>query len=228
MPTELASLSGEESPLELARERRGLSRAEAAARAALSSDEVTWLEEGRLYRFRSPNHATAAASIYATALGLDHHEALELAGRPLPPRAPETTRRRLVATVGAVVALVIAVAAVIAVPRLTGGQRAGEREAAASLPPPWRVQVDVLNGSGDINYTRRIADRVASMAYRVERVARATRFDYPETAVYYPPAAQPLAERLANELCVPTKPLPGGNEPRKLIVIVGPASVGGC
>jgi hypothetical protein len=220
-------LPGDASPLEVARTRRGLSRAEAAARAALSSDEVTWLEEGRLYRFRTAHHAAAAAAIYTTALGVDHREALEVSGRPLPPRTPETTKRRLFATTGAIVALVAAVAAVVLVPRVVG-DRAAEDQAAANLPPPWRVEVDVLNGSGDINYTRQVADRINSMAYRVERVGKATRFDYPQTAVYYPPAALPLAERLAEELCVPTKPLPGGDDPRRLVVIVGPASVGGC
>jgi hypothetical protein len=220
-------LPSEESPLELARERRGLSRPEAAARAALSSDEVTWLEEGRLYRFRSPHHAASAATIYATSLGLDHREALELAGRPLPPRAPETTKRRLVVSIGAGVALVVAVAVAVLVPRLSA-EESTTGQAAAGLPPPWKVHVDVLNGSGDINYTRRIADQINAMAYRVDKVAKATRFDYPETAVYYPPGAVALAERLADELCVGTKPLPGGENPRRLLVIVGPASVGGC
>ena len=225
--TGVLELPSEESSLELARARRGLSRAEAAARAALSSDEITWLEEGRLYRFRTPHLAAAAASIYATSLGLDHREALELAGRPLPPRKQETTKRRLVVSIGAGVALVAAVAVAILVPRLVGGETAAERQA-AGLPPTWRVHVDVLNGSGDINYTRRIADEINAMAYRVDKVAKASRFDYPETAVYYPPNAVPLAERLADELCVPIKPLPGGDNPRRLVVIVGPASVGGC
>jgi hypothetical protein len=91
------------------------------------------------------------------------------------------------------------------------------------LPPPWQVSVDVLNGSGDIQYTRRVADRILALAYRVKRVTRATRFDYPETAVYYEPGGLALANRLARQLGVETRPLPGGKNARRLVVIVGPS-----
>src|SRR3954452_16331365 len=84
------------SPLEVARARRGLSREEAAAQTALSVDEITWLEEGRLYRFRSAHGAVAAATTYAAALHVEHREALELAGRPVPPRPASRRSRYLV------------------------------------------------------------------------------------------------------------------------------------
>jgi hypothetical protein len=83
--------------------------------------------------------------------------------------------------------------------------------------------VDVYNGSGDIQYTRRVADRIGSMAYQIKHVGKAGRFDYPETAVYFPPGGERIGERLADELGVSARPLPAGKNPRRLVVIVGPA-----
>ena len=94
--------------------------------------------------------------------------------------------------------------------------------AEAKLPKPWQIAVDVRNGSGNITYTRRIASRVGALGYHVARVGRADRFDYPETAVYYEPGGAAVAERLARELRVTAKPLPGGDNPRRLVVVVGP------
>jgi hypothetical protein len=95
-------------------------------------------------------------------------------------------------------------------------------QAGPTLPPPWRIAVDVLNGSGDIHHTRRVASRIGALGYLVERVSRADRFDYPQTAVYYPPGGRAVAVRLARQLGVATKPLPGGDDPRHLVVIAGP------
>jgi hypothetical protein len=213
--------SSQSSPLQTARLQRKLTREEAAKRADLSLEEVVWLEEGRLYRFPSAHVAVSAVLSYAAALGIDRREALELSGRPHPPAAPESVPRILCAA--ALAALVAVVAVALADPRLPGE---GPREAAApNLPPPWRVSVDVLNGSGDINHTRRVADRIGSLAYHIAHVRRADRFDYPETAVYYQPGGKGIAARLAAELDIATKPLPGGKNPRRLIVIVGPASI---
>jgi hypothetical protein len=157
---------------------------------------------------------------YAHALGIDRREALELAGRPARREMPEALPRILAAAALAAIFAVVAVA--LADPRLAGNQAGDE---AASLPPPWRVSVDVLNGSGDINHTRRIADRIGGLAYQIAHVRRADRFDYRETAVYYPPNGKAIARRLAADLGVVTKPLPGGDDPRRLIVIVGPARI---
>jgi transcriptional regulator with XRE-family HTH domain len=200
---------------------RKLSLDEAARRADLSPEEVGWLEEGRLYRFPSADVAVSAVLAYAHALGVDRREALELAGRPLPRSRPEALPRILAAAALAAIFAVLAVA--LADPRLagTGGRGAG----AATLPAPWRISVDVLNGSGDINHTRRIADRIGALAYRITRVRRADRFDYPETAVYYQPGGKAIAARLASDLGVEKKPLPGGQDARHLVVIVGPARI---
>jgi CobQ-like glutamine amidotransferase family enzyme len=97
------------------------------------------------------------------------------------------------------------------VPGLVHGSGSGESAAAAGLPPTWRISVDVLNGSGDMNYTRHIASRIGAKAYRIERVTRADRFDYPETAVYFHRGGEQVAQRLADDLGVSAKPLPGGS-----------------
>src|SRR6266542_2694703 len=59
----------ERSPLAAARLRRQLTVAEAARRAGIGEDEARWLEEGRVYRFRSTDAAMLALLLYATALG---------------------------------------------------------------------------------------------------------------------------------------------------------------
>jgi hypothetical protein len=213
------------SPLELVRARRGLSREEAAAQTALSVDEITWLEEGRLYRFRSAHVAVAAATTYAAALHVEHREALELAGRPVPPR-PASRRSRFIVLGGVALVLLVVIAAVGAVSQLGGG--GGDSASTAKLPPTWSIQVDVFNGGGDIAYTRKIADEINGLAYHLGPVKKADNFEYTETAVYYPPGAEALATRLGESLCVKAKPLPGGKDRRRLVVIVGPATVSGC
>jgi len=120
---------------------------------------------------------------------------------------------------------VVSIAGAFVLPGLLHGATKPASAAAprTDLPPTWKVEVDVLNGSGDMNYTRTVADRIGAMAYRIERVTRATRFDYTRTAVYFPPGAEGLGERLAGQLGVQALPLPGGTNTRRLVVIVGPA-----
>ena len=94
--------------------------------------------------------------------------------------------------------------------------------AAATLPAPWTIKVVVLNGSGDIVFTRTIASRIQALSYRVVDVGRAASFTYPQTEVYYPPGGQAIGLRLAKQLGAPLQPLPGGTDARRLVVIVGP------
>jgi transcriptional regulator with XRE-family HTH domain len=213
--------------LAAARVERRLTVEQAARRAGLLPDEVTWLEEGRVYCFRSTDEALAAAVLYAAALGVSHGEARRIAGLPWSPLARAYGRGRLL-SLAAIGAASLALALAVALPggadeRATASAPAAE----AALPPPWQISVDVLNGSGDIHYTRRVADRVLGLAYRVKRVARADRFDYLATAVYYEPGGRASADRLARQLGVDTRPLPGGTNARRLVVIVGPPRVGG-
>ena len=91
----------------------------------------------------------------------------------------------------------------------------------AALPQPWQIRVDVYNGTATDGAAGRLADEVAGLAYRVGAVANATQADYFETRVYYPPGGRAIAERLATQLGVGTMALPGGDDPRRLVVIVG-------
>jgi hypothetical protein len=220
MEAVLMGVRDEPSALARARLQRQLPPEDAARRAGLTPDEVEWLEEGRLYRFRSSQRATLALLLYATSLGIDRREARRLAGLPVGPLSSNPRGRLAVAAGVAALALAVVVA-VIAPPRVGHGAN-GSAGSAPALPPPWRISVDVLNGGGDITYTRRVADRIGSFAYQIKRVSRAGRFDYPETSVYFPPGGERIGRRLAGQLGVTARPLPGGKNPRRLVVIVGP------
>jgi transcriptional regulator with XRE-family HTH domain len=214
--------NGEESALARARLHRQLTVEEMAKRAGLSVEEVRWLEDGRVYRFARPDDALAATLLYASALGIDNREARELAGLPVPLRAPERNSVSRLVAVGAVVVALAVVATLLVVPR-SGGKHSAAAAATAILPPPWRIPVTVLNGSGDINYTRQVASHVGGYGYTIKKVGRAATFNYPQTAVYFPPRCEGVALRLAKQLGVETKPLPGGSGACQLYVIVGPA-----
>ncbi len=224
---ELATaLDHKRSPLAQARLQRQLPVREAAAKAGLTEDEVSWLEEGRVYRFRSPDDALLALMLYATALEIDHHEAREIAGLRVGPRPFRANPRTRLAVLAGVAAAAVALTAAVVIPG-HAEQRAREAQASrlaaeAALPKPWQIDVDVLNGNGDIVFTRRVASRVGALGYHIARVRRANRFDYPETAVYYERGGYDVAARLARQLGVGTRPLPGGDNRRRLVVIVGP------
>jgi transcriptional regulator with XRE-family HTH domain len=211
-------------PLTTLRLQRKLTVEEAAKRAALWPEQVEWLEEGRLYRFPGSKAAVLALLRYATALGIDHREARRLSGMPVEPPTRRPVARWLAAAAATVLVTAIALALVLG----TGGNAPSARRHAAALPPPWKVSVDVLNGSGDINYTRQVASRVGSFGYRIQHVTKANRFDYRQTAVYFEPGGAALAERLAAQLgSAPVRPLPAGSNPRRLVVIAGPAHATG-
>jgi transcriptional regulator with XRE-family HTH domain len=213
--------TGEESALARARLHRQLTVEETAKRAGLSVEEVRWLEEGRVYRFARPDDALAATLLYASALGIDNREARELAGFSVPPLPAERNPLSRLVAIGAAVLALVVFATLLVVPR-SGGKHATAR-ATAILPAPWRIPVTVLNGSGDINYTRQVASHVGAFGYTIKKVGRASSFDYPQTAVYFPPRCEGVAVRLAKQLGVATKPLPGGAGACQLFVIVGPA-----
>jgi transcriptional regulator with XRE-family HTH domain len=213
--------TGEESPLARARLHRQLTVEETARRAGISAEEVRWLEEGRVYRFPRPDDALAAAVLYASALGIDNREARDLAGLPVPPAPVERNPLPRLLALGAVVLALVGFGTLVLVSH-SGGKSAGSKDSAI-LPAPWRIPVNVLNGSGDINYTRQIASHIGAFGYTIKKVARADSFTYPQTAVYFPPRCEGVALRLAQQLGVTTKPLPGGSGACQLYVIVGPA-----
>jgi transcriptional regulator with XRE-family HTH domain len=213
------------SPLAALRVKRQLPLREVADRTGLSEAEIAWLEEGRVYMFRTADDALVAVLLYATALGVDQNEARELAGLPVAPRPLRANPAARLGVLGAIAAALIALAAALVLPGRSDDRAAAlasRARAEALLPPPWRIDVDVLNGSGDINNTRRVATRIGAMAYRIHRVARAGRFDYPQTVVFFEPGGEANAVRLARQLGVVSKPLPGGDDPNRLVVVVGP------
>jgi transcriptional regulator with XRE-family HTH domain len=210
------------SPLASARLQRKLTVDEAARRAGLTADQIEWLEEGRVYRFPTPDDALVAVLLYATALGVDQDEARGLARLPVEPRPARYPRTRIVSVAAGVVVLVA-----LAVTLLGGfGGDSKKQTPAKALPPPWKFRVDVLNGGGDIYYTRALASKIGALGYKIKRVAKANRFDYPSTAVYFEPGGDAYGNRLARQLGVQAKPLPGGSDPHRLVVIAGPPRIG--
>jgi transcriptional regulator with XRE-family HTH domain len=214
----------EPSPLAEARERHGLSVTQVAYRTGLSEEEIEWLEEGRLYRFPSQNQAILSGIVYATAVGIDRFEARRIAGLPLTGTVRVNAKARLI-VVGALAALISALAVMVLAPdiRMTR-TKIVEAIPNANLTPPWKLQVTVENGSGDINWTRTLASRIGAMGYTISKVGRADRFSYPSSTVYYGPGGQDVGVRLARQLDVPALAAPGLTS-RQLLVVVGPRTV---
>jgi hypothetical protein len=215
------------SPLGAARLRRRLTIEEAAARAEMDVDSVRSLEENRVWRFGSNADALAAALVYAAALGVSEREARELAGLPVQGRLLAPRRRRWLAVGSAACALAAGLALFLQPNLAANESRAAIPPAEASKPAPpklperWEIQVDVYNGTRVGNAAASVANEVAGLAYRMGEVANAKRRDYKRTLVYYPPGGETIGRRLASELGVGTAALPSGDDPRRLIVIVG-------
>src|SRR4051794_21735413 len=154
------------SPFAAARARRQLTVEEAARRSGLTPDQVTWLESGRVYAFRTPDDALTATMLLCGALEIDLHTAREVSGLPTRPRSLEATPRGRLTVVAALVA-VTAITAAASGYFLRGGGPGGA--GASVLPPPSAIAVPVLNGGGDVNFTRRIASQVQALGYAVPR-----------------------------------------------------------
>jgi transcriptional regulator with XRE-family HTH domain len=216
------------SPLVAARLRRQLTIEEAAARASLDVDAVKSIEESRTYVFPSTADAIATAVVYASSLGITEREARELAGLPVESVAERWSLHRwtfvLVFTV-AFAALLIFVLRPQYFPGSPPPPPAPVAKTPAPpaepLPEPWEIQVDVYNGTKVGNAASGLANELAGLAYRIGKVKNADRRNYGETRVYYPPGGEDIGERLANELGVGTTALPGGDDPLRLVVIVG-------
>src|SRR5919206_417303 len=84
----------------------------------------------------------------------------------------------------------------------------GSAEAGAKLPPPWKIRVDVYNGTQTPNAAAELSNEIGGpLAYRLGEVGNADRTDYVETRVYFPPGAEAIADRLAKQLGVETTAL---------------------
>ena len=216
------------SPLGAARLRRRLTLEEAAARARMQVDQVKSLEENCLYRFGSNADALAAALVYATALGISEREARQIAGSPVSSRLLETWSLRRTMAITAFLAAASVFVWFGLRPEFRAGTPASAPSAgqtpavvAPALPDPWEIHVDVYNRTGGGNAAASMANRVAGLAYQIGKVANAKRDDYTKTLVYYPPGAKQIAARLGKSLGVGTAALPGGTDPKRLVVIVG-------
>jgi hypothetical protein len=195
----------------------------------MAVDQVKSLEENCMYRFGSNADALAAALVYATALGISEREARQIAGLPVGSRLVETwSLRRSMAILAFLAAVSVLVWFGIR-PELSPDPPVAGTPAASqtpvgpttALPQPWEIQVDVYNGTGAGNAAASMANKVAGLAYQIGKVANANRDDYKRTLVYYPPGAEAIASRLAKQLGVGTAALPGGDNPKRLVVIVG-------
>jgi hypothetical protein len=214
------------SPLVTARLRRRLTLEEAAALTSLDVDEIKSLEESRTYRFESTTDAIAATVVYASALGITEREARELAGLPVVSVVERWSLRRWAIVLG-FVAVVAAFLIFVLRPQLLPVEPPPTpaapvtKPAAAPLPERWEIQVDVYNGSRRGNAASALANEIAGLAYGIGDVRNADRRNYAESSVYYPPGAEAIARRLAGELGVGVTALPGGDDPNRLVVIVG-------
>jgi len=192
-------------------------------------DQVKSLEENCMYRFGSNADALAAALVYATALGISEREARQIAGFPVASRLVETWSLRRSMAICAFLAAVAALTWFGFRPEFGSESPASAAPAASqtpadstsALPDPWDIQVDVYNGTGTGNAAASMANQVAGLAYQIGKVGNARRDDYRRTLVYYPPGGEEVAARLAKQLGVGTAALPGGDDPNRLVVIVG-------
>lgn len=242
-------LPGTRSPLRQARLRATMTLEEAAAAAGIGADEALWLEESRLYRFASSDAAIAATVAYAGAVGALASSARQ--GQERARRLQRHGRRRLMAA-GALVLLAAGIAAaVLAATRGVPGSAAGDAAGGPALQPavaaaaggsapvpaaaagaPAReealagVVADVLDAAGRPQAAQALARRLRALGVRVGRVAAAGRRDEPDTAVWFEPGGGAAGAELARRLGLPARALPGGDDPRRLVVIVGRRGLG--
>jgi hypothetical protein len=217
------------SPFGAARLSRRLTLEQAAARANMDVDAIKSLEDNCIYRFGSNADALAAALVYAASLGINEREARRLAGLPVPSRLDPWSPRRTLAAL-AFLLTCTTLAWFVAWPQFfpetpsAAAASAPSQPAAALLPARWQIQVDVFNGTTRGNAAAGLANQVAGLAYKMGTVANAKQRNYQRTLVYYPPGGEGIAKRLAGELGVGTRALPGGDNPLRLMVIVGQKS----
>jgi hypothetical protein len=213
------------SPFGAARLSRRLTLEQAAARANMDVDAVKSLEDNCVYRFGSNADALAAALVYAASLRITEREARQLAGLPTPPRLNPWSLSRTMVAVGFFITCA-ALVWFVARPELPSSEAqaapaASVQPSAQLLPDRWEIQVDVYNGTSIGNAAAGYANKIAGLAYHIGNVDDAKNKNYARTLVYYPPGAEAVAKRLADELGVGTAALPGGDNPRRLVVIVG-------
>ena len=174
----------------------------------------------------SPDDALLALLLYTTALEIDHYEARQIAGLPVGPRPFSANPRTRLAALAASGRAASRSPPPSSSPVASRSGRAKRRPRSSrprpALPKPWQIDVDVLNGNGDITYTRRSRRASARSGTTSPACGARTASTIRETAVYYERGGYDVADRLARQLGVGTTPLPGGDNPKRLVVIVGP------
>jgi hypothetical protein len=216
------------SPFGAARLSRRLTLEQAAARANMEVDQIKSLEDNCLYRFGSNADAVRAALVYAASLRITEREARRLAGLPEPSRLDPWSPRRMLAAL-AFLLTCTTLAWFIAWPQVfpdtpsavAAGSHPRPAAPAVLLPARWQIEVDVFNGTSRGNAAAGMANKIAGLAYKMGTVGNAKQKNYDQTLVYYPPGGEGIAERLAGELGIGTAALPGGDDPLRLVVIVG-------
>jgi hypothetical protein len=192
-------------------------------------EQIKSLEENCLYRFGSNADAVSAALVYAASLRITEREARRLAGLPEPSRLDPWSPRRMLAAL-AFLLTCTALAWFVVWPQIfpeaddavaASSPAAHTSAPAVPLPARWQIQVDVLNGTTRGNAAAGLANQIAGLAYKMGRVDNAKERNYQKTLVYYPPGAEAIAQRLGADLGVETVALPGGDNPLRLLVIVG-------
>ena len=138
---------------------------------------------------------------------------------------------RVVALAASVVALGAgSVVALVDRPTATGpapaSHQARKAPALPPLPPRSRVSVLVLNGNGTSGAAGAVATRLLARGYRHAIPADAQSLDYPRSVVLFRPGWQREAERLGQDVRIPTVATLDGNVAPEyahvpLIVILG-------
>jgi hypothetical protein len=191
-------------------------------------DQIKSLEDNCLYRFGSNADAVRAALVYASSLRITEREARRLAGLPEQSRLDPWSPRRMLAAL-AFLLTCTTLAWFIAWPQVfpstpaavAAAPQAQQGPPEVLLPARWQIEVDVFNGTSKGNAAAGLANQIAGLAYKMGTVGNAKQKNYERTLVYYPPGAEGIAERLAGELGVGMAALPGGDNPLRLVVIVG-------
>lgn len=127
------------------------------------------------------------------------------------------------AAAGAAEAATRAQAATVQPAPARDGTAAGDGNARGTgvAPPVGALVVDTIDAAGRPAAARALAARVSKLGYRIGRVTTAGRTDEPDTAVYFEPGGAAAGARLALALGLPSRPLPGGKNPRRLVVVIG-------
>ncbi|MBA3348598.1 MAG: hypothetical protein H0T13_08575 [Actinobacteria bacterium] len=142
----------------------------------------------------------------------------------MPPRPLGVNPAGRLIGVAALSAALMALLAFVVVPTISGGETPVDPviAQAASLPKPWQVRVEVLNWpatSRGRGRSRAGSSRSPTPSSRCAAPTASTTRAPPSTT---DPAAgsSPFGWRASSASS--RKPLPGGSEPNRLVVIVGP------